>query len=45
MLKVGTLIAPVHQEPCYAHCLQLAILDVLYDKPQTAKLNSFFYEY
>lgn len=28
MIKLGSLISPVHQELCYSHCVQLAIIDV-----------------
>lgn len=35
MIKVGRLITPVHQELSYAHCLQLAILEVLYNKKES----------
>lgn len=32
MLKLGEIITPVNQEICYAHTLQLAIMDLLYSK-------------
>ena len=33
MVKVSSMFDPVGQQLCYAHALQLAIIDVLYKKP------------
>lgn len=41
MLKIGTLISPVNQELCYAHSLQLSILDVLYIKNNAQQHQEF----
>jgi hypothetical protein len=38
MKKLGNL-SPTFQQLCFAHGIQLAVLDVLYDKPQSAKAH------
>lgn len=40
MKKLGRLAGPVLQQLCYAHALQLSILDVLYEKKVSAKAKA-----